>query len=191
MSDNFRQLRSGAAVLVLSAFALTGCATATGSMGELLADSAGIPQMAAFLPNDADVAPGRATPVDGVWKMNELGKRVRIDRGRVVVVDGWLHALVLKIQPGMVVTQNFRQTGARSFEGDDLPTMGKAVYSWDGGDTMQARIAGIAGPINLTLKRQSGVAGNPDDWRDDEDAPRSDDHENDDYLDDDEEGWIQ
>lgn len=145
--------------VALAAAALPGCmAATTGTAGEMLAQSAGIPQMAAFLPAEADVPPGAATEVDGIWKINEIGKRVRIDRGRAIVVDGWLHALTLKVQPNMVVAKDFHSTGPRSFEAYDLPNMGKATYTWDGASAMQVQIAGVAGPINLTLSRQSGGA---------------------------------
>lgn len=84
-----------------------------------------IPQIPAFLPRAEQVSVTQAMPIDGVWMINTIGKKVRIEGGRAVVIDGWMHLFVLDIQPGMVVIQNIMPTAAGKYGADDLPLMGK------------------------------------------------------------------
>ncbi len=80
----------------------------------------------AFLPKDVDVPPGQAMDIDGVWRVSTINKRIRIDRGRAYAVDTWLHALILRVQPGMVVMKNIQETEYGTYQADDLPLMGRA-----------------------------------------------------------------
>ena len=83
-----------------------------------------IPQIPAFLPMMTAVPATAAQPIDGIWTISSLGKRVRIEGGRAYAVDPWVHMFVLQIQPGMVVIKDIRSAGHGSFTGSDLPLMG-------------------------------------------------------------------
>ena len=93
-------------------------------MTQALAEAAGIPQIPAFLPDKYSVTRSEALPIDGVWMISTIRKKIRIEQGRAYALDPWLHLFVLKVQPDMVVMQNFRRTDAGRYAADDLPLMG-------------------------------------------------------------------
>ena len=80
----------------------------------------------ALLPMVDTVPPGQALAIDGVWTVASLGKRVRVEKGRIVVVDPWRHLFVLKVRAGMVVVKDIRDQGQGIYGGYDL----MAVGSW-------------------------------------------------------------
>lgn len=63
-------------------------------------------------------------PIDGVWRVSTLGKRVRIQQGRSFVVDPWRHLFVMQIQPNMVVVRDLHDAGGGAFGGYDLMALG-------------------------------------------------------------------
>lgn len=83
-----------------------------------------IPQIPAFLPSVESVAPTAPQPLDGTWLITSIRKKVRIEGGRAYAVDGWLHMMVLKVEPGMVVIQDITPTAPGKYSGNDLPLMG-------------------------------------------------------------------
>ncbi len=117
------------------------------------AQNAGIPQVPAFLPDQYSVAPTEALPIDGVWLVSSIRKKIRIDQGRAYAVDPWLHMFVLKVEPGMVVLQNFRRTGPGHYSADDLPLMGPAEFALNAQGNLSATVKGIFGPIKYELVR--------------------------------------
>lgn len=86
---------------------------------EAALDAAGVPQIPAVLPDRHSVAMTEALPIDGVWRVNTINKRIRIEQGRAYALDRWRHLLVLEVKPDMVVLQNFRRTGAGTYSADD------------------------------------------------------------------------
>ena len=108
----FAAMASGAtAVLVLMTFAGAAPAAAQ-DLSETIAEAVGVPQMDAFLPDKYSVAETQALPIDGVWMISSIRKNIRIEKGRAYAVDSWLHLFTLKVQPDMVVLQNFQRTGS-------------------------------------------------------------------------------
>lgn len=130
MTFSFKPNSFLTALVSLAPLTMGGCvgmdAMAAGAMGDMAASAAGIPQMEAFLPNKFDVPPTQPMSIDGTYKISTLGKRITIDRGRAYAVDGWTHAMTLKIRPDMVTMRNITQIDADSFSGDDLPMLAKA-----------------------------------------------------------------
>jgi hypothetical protein len=86
-----------------------------------------LPQIPAFLPSVESVAPTAPQPLDGTWLIPSIRKKIRIEGGRAYAVDGWLHMMVLKIEPGMVVIQDITPTAPGKYSGNDLPLLG----SWE------------------------------------------------------------
>ncbi len=86
---------------------------------EAALDAAGVPQVPAILPDRYSVDTTEALPIDGVWRINTINKRIRIEQGRAYAVDRWRHLLVLEVKPDMVVLQNFRRTGVGSYSAED------------------------------------------------------------------------
>lgn len=160
-----------------------------------------IPQIPAFLPNAASVPQTKQYPIDGEWMINDIGKRIRIERGRAYAVDPWVHLFVLKIQPLMVVSKDWRRVGKGQYTGEDLPLMGKfnATLTPDG--NMNVSIAGALGPVNLTFSpvrmdnqskfdRERGAGGRSDDDYTDEDEYSEEDYrDEDEYSDDAEDNY--
>ena len=122
-----------AAMAGAAAIMLAGCAgteaIAAGTMGDAFAAAAGIPQMDAFLPYATQVPETEPLSIDGDYKISTLGKTIRIDKGRAYAIDPWTHALTLKIRPNMVVIKDIRQTGARTYTGEDLPLLGTSTMT--------------------------------------------------------------
>lgn len=119
------------------------------------AGNAGVPQIPAFLPDKNSVPETEPLPIDGVWMISSIGKRIRIDRGRAYAVDPWLHFFVLKVQPDMVVLQNFRRNGvAGRFTADDLPLQGPATFQLQPNGNLKASVQGVLGPANYDLIRR-------------------------------------
>lgn len=108
----------------------------------------GIP---AFLPHADEVAPSQAMPIDGVWRIDVLSKRIRIEEGRAFAVDPWTHMFVLNIAPDMVVLQDFTPTGPGKYTAHDLPLMSTGSFEVTADRSLQATIPGMLGPIKYKL----------------------------------------
>jgi hypothetical protein len=113
-------------------------------------------QVPALLPNKDAVPTAQAMAIDGDWRVNTIGKVIRIDRGRAYAVEGWTHAFVFKVQPDMVTIRNISQTGDDEYVGDDLPLMGKVTMKVVSPDRIEASVPGLFGPVRYTLTRVSG-----------------------------------
>lgn len=112
-------------------------------------------QMPALLPSRYDVPETEPLPIDGVWTISLIGKRIHIERGRAFAVDQWLHLFVLQVQPGMVVLRNFRRTGPGRYTADDLPLLGPATFELQPDGSIRVLVKGALGPVNYVLTRQS------------------------------------
>lgn len=172
--SNLRSLFTAAATGAM--LVLTGCAgmdaIAAGPMGDMAATAAGIPQTGAFLPNKSAVAPGPRMDIDGTYTISTLGKRITIDRGRGYAVDGWTHALTLKIRPDMVTMRNIVQIDNTTYAGDDLPLLGKATLKVQPDGSIATVVAGMI-PYRYTLLPVAVYAHSPVDnvAIEDRDAP--------------------
>ncbi len=112
----------------------------------------GIPQIPAFLPLSHTVAPAsQAMPLDGVWNITSINKRIRIDRGRAYAVDSWLHLFVLQVQPNMVVIKDIVKTGAGEYSGNDLPLLGVSTFKASASGNLDVTVQAPLGPIRYVL----------------------------------------
>ncbi len=64
----------------------------------------------AALSDYTQVAPGDPLPIDGVWRLRELGKQVIIENGVVIAMEEWTHLFIWVVEPGMVTSSRLRQT---------------------------------------------------------------------------------
>jgi hypothetical protein len=136
--------------LALAPGILTATASAQG-MDEAIADAIGIPQIGAFLPDKYDVPETESLPIDGVWLISANRKKIRIEKGRAYAVDPWLHLFTLKIQPDMVVLQNFDRVAPGQYVADDLPLLGPAKFRLLPNGNMKVNVQGVLGPASYTL----------------------------------------
>jgi len=108
-------------------------------------------QVRAMLPMASEVEQGASTDADGTYVVSTIDKRITIENGRAYVVDPWTHAMIFKVEPGMVTLQNFRQTGPNRFEADDLPMMGKVVFYRQPNGALQGVVQGAFGEAKYIL----------------------------------------
>jgi len=129
-----------------------------------------IPQIPAFLPYSETVPTSEALPIDGIWRISSIGKRIRIEKGRAFALDPWLHLFVLKIERGMVVIKDIARDGSGGYQGADLPAMGRWNAQLESSGNLSVTVAGMLGPIRYRLipMQLDGIADDDDDdWEDD------------------------
>lgn len=124
----------------------------------IIVGTSGVPlraaaQINAFLPDRSDVAETEALPIDGDWMVSTIRKKIRIEQGRAFALEPWLHLLVLKVQPDMVVLQNFRRTGPGQYAADDLPLGGPATMTLNDEGNLDVSVRGALGPAKYALIR--------------------------------------
>ena len=136
------------ALFMLSLFA---CAWPAAARNVSEAKPIRIAQVDAFLPNKYGVPETDSLPIDGVWTISTIGKKIRVERGRAYAVDSWLHLFVLQIQPDMVVLKNFQRTGAGQYAADDLPLLGPATFQLRPDGNMSVRVESSLGPVSYDL----------------------------------------
>ena len=107
-NDSYFEGRLTGALVAVFAFLLT--------FGSLDAQAARMD-----LPTANEVIPGKAMRLDGEYRISTINKRVLIDRGRAIVIDGWKHMFLWDVVPGMVVIKDIRYRGDGVFTGRDLP----------------------------------------------------------------------
>jgi len=124
-------------------------ASLTGASGEV----AGL--IEGFLPNKRDVASTDPLPIDGIWKISTINKRIRIREGRAHALDGWTHAFILKVQPDMVVLKNMKRTGPGQYEADDLPLLAKAQLELQPGGNINVKVGTVPFSTSYQLLRET------------------------------------
>jgi len=105
----------------------------------------------AFLPMADSVPRSESLDIDGVWRVNTIDKRIRIEDGRAYAVDDWLHLFTLHIMPNMVVIRNIQEDGAGGYTGEDLPLMGKWQARLADDGALDVFVAGALGPASYRL----------------------------------------
>ena len=139
-------------VVFLAAFGWMAPVSAQGVVDSAL-DAAGVPKVAAFLPSQYDVARTEPLPIDGVWRVNTIGKKIRIEQGRAYALDPWRHLFVLQVSPGMVVMQDFQRTGTGVYRANDLPLLGPATLTLNREGNLDVSVQGSLGPVRYQLVR--------------------------------------
>lgn len=147
-------------------------------------------QISAFLPMADSVPRSETLDIDGVWRVNTIGKRIRIEGGRAYAVDDWLHLFTLHVQPNMVVIKNIQEDGMGGYSGEDLPLMGKwqAKPAADGG--LDVSVAGVMGPASYRLLPVETLDAPGFDDGDEEDEYPDDDYPDDGGVDEEPPGYV-
>lgn len=115
-------------------------------------DRSGIP---AILPHKHSVAPGAVLPIDGIWTVSTIDKRIRIERGRAYAVDSWRHLVIMSIRRDMVVLRDFERIEAGVYTAEDLPLIGRATMRLIAANTLAVRVDAAVGPISYNLIRRA------------------------------------
>ncbi len=93
--------------------------------------SCGVHAAKALLPNESEIGASARLPIDGLYMVSGINKRVRMEGGRAVVVDGWKHLFIWDVEPGMVVIRDIKHSGDGVFTGRDLPLQGDWRATFD------------------------------------------------------------
>ncbi len=151
-----RAFVAGTALAFTLAFALSWAGPAASSPrdGGPAGRAIVVAQIDALLPMKDQVAESDALPIDGVWTISSLSKRIHIQRGRAFAVDSWLHLFTLKIHPDMVVLRNFARTGIGVYTADDLPLLGPAELRLHPDGNLDVTVKGALGPVAYMLHKQ-------------------------------------
>jgi hypothetical protein len=99
-----------------------------------------VPQVRALLPDASQVPAGQAQPIDGVWLIREIGKRIAIKNGRAYAIDGWVHAFVFRIEPEQVVMKDIVEKQLGLYDCYDLPMLGDGTLTVQRDGTILAQI---------------------------------------------------
>lgn len=108
-----------------------------------------------FLPDRYAVAQEDSLPIDGIWTISSIKKRVRIEKGRAYALDGWTHAFVFNIMPDMVVFKDFKRTGPGKYEAQDLPLLAKMEMALRADGNIDVKIKTFPFPTTYTLIRET------------------------------------
>jgi len=137
--------------------ALSGCvSTATGALGDAAALSMGLQQNSNAFPLATLVPAGEALPIDGVWQLGDLNKRVEMDRGRMVALDPWTFMLTKKVLPGTVLIRDIRETGPGQYQGFDLAWEKPVTFSETGSGRVGVRVQTFPLPVSYELIPTAG-----------------------------------
>jgi hypothetical protein len=133
-----RSILRGAALVAIVGFAATARAQT-------------IQPLPALLPDKTSVMPGEPMPIDGMWRIDEVGARVRIEGGRIFALDSWVHLIIWKVLPGQIVTRDLERQSAGHYTGKDLPNQGDWTATLNGNQQLKVHIQGALGPIDVVL----------------------------------------
>ncbi len=110
-----------------------------------------VAQMPAMLPLKDTVPETETLPIDGVWTISTIGKKIRIERGRSFAIDSWLHLFVLQVQPDMVVSTNYERMGPGQYTAQDLPLAGPASLELKPDGNLSVSVRSAFGPVAFDL----------------------------------------
>jgi hypothetical protein len=106
----------------------------------------------ALLPISSEVPAGNSLPIDGIWVIEALNKRVLIEQGRAIAVDPWVHAFVWEIEPDMVVQKDLVRVNNGEYKGYDLPLLGELQATLLNNGKLKYHVKGALGPISFLLR---------------------------------------
>ncbi|MEM9176534.1 MAG: caspase family protein [Myxococcota bacterium] len=93
------------------------------------------------LPMASEVPPGPPLPIDGVYVLEQNGKRYRVEGGRIFLLEPLVLGPV-RTDAGQVTARDLFQTGPTTYHGDDLGTGGPTtITALDDRLTMATRTA--------------------------------------------------
>ena len=87
---------------------------------QVMANAYEVPKVKAFLPMSYNVPPTEAMPLDGVYMITGMDKRIRIEKGRSFAVDSWMVMMVLEVRPNMVITKDIVPAAPGKYIGYNL-----------------------------------------------------------------------
>ncbi|MEO1730928.1 MAG: hypothetical protein AAFR64_09330 [Pseudomonadota bacterium] len=114
-------------------------AAAALALGSLGAPTPAEAQVRALLPTIDEMEPLEDLPIDGVWEIRELGKRIVINDGHGYAEDSWVHMMMFRIEPDQVVLKNIRELANGDYIAQDLPLLANVTFEWVGDETLRGQ----------------------------------------------------
>ena len=139
----------------LTAKRLSLVAVASLALGGIAVPAPADAQVRAMLTTIDQMEPLQALPIDGMWEVREIGKRIVIENGHAYAEDSWVHMMLFRIEPDQVVIKNIRELAGGGFVGQDLPLMAGVTFEWIDEETLQGRTDGSI-PVVYHLDRVDG-----------------------------------
>ena len=117
---------------------------AAGFTGQAMGNTYEVPKMKAFLPMSYHVPPTEAMPLDGVYMIAGMDKRIRIEKGRSYAVDSWMVMMVLEVRPNMVLTKDIAPTGPGKYSGYNLTFRKEETFEVTPAGSVETRVGGAS-----------------------------------------------
>lgn len=155
-------------------------AAAALALGTLGAPTPAEAQMRALLPTIDEVEPLEDLPIDGVWEIREISKRIVINDGHGYAEDSWVHMMLFRIEPEQVVLKNIRELSNGDYVAQDLPLLANVTFEWVGDDTLRGRTDGFIPAVYHLDRVDDFGGGRPP--RGDDDPVIEDPEDDDEYI---------
>ena len=115
----------------------------------LVAGALGCAGVRVPLPTVAEVPAGAPLPIDGIYILQENGKRYRAEAGRIWILDPLVIGPV-RTDPGQVTGRDLLQTGPTTYHGSDIGTGGPTTITAHP-DRLTMVTRGPIGLVNYTM----------------------------------------
>ena len=111
---------------------------------QVTANSYEVPKLKAFLPMSYNVPPTEAMPLDGVYMIAGMDKRIRIEKGRSFALDSWMVMLVLEVRPNMVLTKDIVPTAPGKYTGFNLTFNKEETFEVTAAGSVESKVGGAS-----------------------------------------------
>lgn len=110
---------------------------------QVTANTYEVPKVKAFLPMSYNVPPTEAMPLDGVYMIAGMDKRIRIEKGRSYAVDSWMVMMVLEVRPNMVITKDIMPTAPGKYTGFNLTFSKAETFEVTAAGGVESKVNGV------------------------------------------------
>ena len=108
----------------------------------VMASTYEVPKFKAFLPMSYEVPPTEAMPLDGVYMIAGMDKRIRIEKGRSFAVDSWMVMMVLEVRPNMVITKDIVPAAPGKYTGYNLTFRKEETFAVTAAGNVESNVGG-------------------------------------------------
>jgi len=103
-----------------------------------------MPKLKAFLPMSYSIPPTEAMPLDGVYMIAGMDKRIRIEKGRSFALDSWMVMMVLEVRPNMVLTKDIAPTAPGKYTGFNLTFSKEETFEVTAAGSVESKVGGAS-----------------------------------------------
>ena len=99
-------------------------------------------QIAAALPKKEAVPQSAPLPIDGVWRVSTINKRIQIEGGRAYMLDPWTQAFFIQVERDMVTLKDMQRLEPGAYIANDLPMQGTVQLKLASDGNIDASVKG-------------------------------------------------